>query len=142
MHYDCSIIDLCNRAAIAKSNGPQLTAKLAIDTLQLAINKTGKSSGIILHSDQESQFTSQIFTTFCDSKRIKQSMSRAGTPLDNAPMEQFYNTLKHEFLYLYRFEDDQLLDDMLYDFVHIEHSYLRPHSYNNGTRLLRTQISA
>lgn len=45
---------------------------------------------LILHSDQGSQFTSKEFTGYCESVGITQSMSKAGYPYDNAPMERYY----------------------------------------------------
>ena len=49
-----------------------------------------------MHSDQGSQFTSKEFTEFCESVGITQSMSKAGYPYDNVPMEHYSNTLKNE----------------------------------------------
>ena len=59
---------------------------------------------LILHSDQGSQFTSAEFVEYCRELGISQSMSRTGCPYDNAPMERYYNTLKTELIYQYRFE--------------------------------------
>ena len=62
------------------------------------------SQNLILHSYQGSQFTSAEFVQHCRELGISQSMSRAGCPYDNAPMERDYNTLKTELIYQYRFE--------------------------------------
>lgn len=56
-----------------------------------------KSEGVI-HSDQGLQYTSKDFTEFCSSNILTQSMSKAGCPYDNAPMERYFNTFKNEFL--------------------------------------------
>ena len=50
----------------------------------------------MLHSDQGSQYTSKEFTEFCEKLGITQSMSKAGYPYDNAPMERYFNTLKND----------------------------------------------
>lgn len=52
---------------------------------------------MILHSDQGVQFTSWDFVNFCKDNNVTQSMSKAGCPYDNAPMERFYNTFKSNF---------------------------------------------
>ena len=39
---------------------------------------------------------SKEYTEFCESLGITQSMSKAGYPYDNAPMERYFNTLKDE----------------------------------------------
>ena len=98
--YNCTIIDLYDRSVIASITDRKITSDLAKGTLEKAIRS---QSGIdlkqlILHSDQGSQYTSREFTEFCIEKGITQSMSKAGYPYDNAPMERYFNTLKTEFL--------------------------------------------
>ena len=82
--YNCSIIDLFDRSAIASTNGDHINSQLAIDTLQKALDQE-KHPHIILHSDQGSQFASREFVNFCKDQKITQSMSKAGCPYDNAP---------------------------------------------------------
>ena len=64
--------------------------------------------------------------------KIQQSMSRAGCPLDNAPMERFFNTLKCEYLYLHKFKTVKMLIRSVEDFISTKYNYSRPHRYNNG----------
>ena len=86
--YNCSILDLYDRSIVATLNGKEITSDLAIRTLELALKYHKPSnSGLILHSDQGSQYSSKQFTEFCQDRKIAQSMSRAGCPYDNAPME-------------------------------------------------------
>ena len=54
------------------------------------------ADGLILHSDQGFQYTSSGFFNLAKSYGILPSMSRAGTPLDNAPAENFFGILKSE----------------------------------------------
>ena len=76
-------------------------------------------SKLILHSDQGVQFTSLEFTRFCSSLGISKSMSRAGTPYDNAPMERYYNTLKAEEVYQHRYDTIEELDHAINDFAYV-----------------------
>ena len=62
----------------------------------LGTEKPGK--GPILHSDQGIQHASWEFVDYCKKRGIRQSMSKAGCPYDNAPMERFYNTFKSELI--------------------------------------------
>lgn len=55
---------------------------------------------MLLHSDQGSVYTSQAYRAPVKEKGITMSMSRKGTPADNAPMESFHSTLKSETIYL------------------------------------------
>lgn len=57
--------------------------------------------GAILHSDQGATYTSKEFFQVAKQKNIIRSMSRKGTPSDNAPIESFHSSLKSEtFLFL------------------------------------------
>ncbi len=62
-----------------------------------------------MHSDRGSQFTSKEFVEFCEANDITQSMSRAGCPYDNSPMERYFNTLKAELINLRSFANEEML---------------------------------
>ena len=94
--YNCTILDLYDRSVIASITDKNITADLAIRTLKKALASQPKiKEKLILHSDQGSQYTSKDFVKFCESVGVTQSMSKAGYPYDNAPMERYYNTLKN-----------------------------------------------
>ncbi|MCS1350873.1 IS3 family transposase [Mechercharimyces sp. CAU 1602] len=101
MRYNCSILDLRDRSIVATKTASYMTADLAIETLQEALNQHSPKEGLILHSDQGVQFTSKAFIQFCEQNGIQQSMSKAGSPFDNAPMESFFGKLKNEQLHHY-----------------------------------------
>lgn len=132
IRYNCSIIDLFDRSAVATLDGNHITSKLAIATLKIALKRYKPKKGLIIHSDQGSQFTSRQFNDFCEKHFIQQSMSHAGCPYDNAPMERFYNTLKNEYFNLYTFNSAEELDQGIYEFVYVKYNHSRPHSYNKG----------
>ncbi len=64
--YNCTILDLCGREVIATLNSNHIDAQLAIDTLRIALDRRKPAKGIILHSDQGSQYTSKNFNEFCE----------------------------------------------------------------------------
>lgn len=130
--YNCSIIDLYDRSIVATLNGKSITSKLAIDTLKIAFKRNEKTSNLILHSDQGSQFASYEFADYCESNNITQSMSKAGCPYDNAPIERFYNTYKNELINQYHFKDDETLNQATNEFVYAWYNQCRPHTYNKG----------
>ena len=132
MRYNCTIIDLYDRSAVATLDSAHITTEFAIETLKIALKRCKPPKGLILHSDQGRQFTAKEFNDFCKKNHIQQSMSNAGCPYDNAPMERFYNTLKNEFFNLYHFKSTEELDQKLYDFVYVKYNHVRPHSYNGG----------
>lgn len=126
-----AFIDLHCSEVVATLNGAHIDAQLAVDTLAKALQRRKPGKGLILHSDQGCQFTSEQFTAYCAKHHIQQSMSQAGCPYDNAPMERFYNTFKHEFYYVHRFSRNAELDDGTYRFI-AKYNYRRPHSHNGG----------
>lgn len=134
MRYNCTIIDLYDRSVFASVSGRNITAELAIKTLSKAIlqHPWVLKNGIILHSDQGSQYTSKEFTDFCTTHNITQSMSRAGCPYDNAPMERYFNTLKSELIYQHTYASESKLFSDIDDYVLLWYNSVRPHSFNNG----------
>ena len=85
---------------------------------------------VILHSDQGVQFTSWEFVSFCKDNNVTQSMSKAGCPYDNAPMERFYNTFKSNFYNVTLFSNVEMMDELTAKYIN-RYNYVRPHSYNN-----------
>ena len=130
--YNCSILDLHDRSIVATLNSKEITAEFAIDTLKIALDKNPNNKNLILHSDQGSQFTSKEFTSFCSERKIIQSMSKAGCPYDNAPMESFYGTLKNEYVSQHLFKTDEELNIGIYEEIYCWYNHVRPHSFNNG----------
>lgn len=113
-----------------------MTSSLAVRTLEKALSSSKTiSQNLILHSDQGSKFTFAEFVQLCRKLGISQSMSRAGCPDDNAPMERYYNTLKTKLIYQYRFEIAVELDYTVLELAYDWYNQIRPHSYNGYLRL-------
>ncbi|HZK87764.1 MAG TPA: DDE-type integrase/transposase/recombinase [Anaerovoracaceae bacterium] len=51
MRYNCTIIDLYDRSAVATLDGNHITAELAIVALTIALERHKPNKGLILHSD-------------------------------------------------------------------------------------------
>jgi len=131
VRYNCTIIDLHDRSAVASITDRHITSDLAVRTLQKALASQHLSKGnLILHSDQGSQYTSKAFVEFCESVHVTQSMSKAGYPYDNAPMERYFNTLKNECTNLYGFRTEGELYQAVEEFAYVTYNHVRPHSYN------------
>ena len=47
-----------------------------------------------MHTDRGSAYTSSAFNQFLAQHEVTRSMSRPGTPYDNAPMERWWNEFK------------------------------------------------
>ncbi|OHE30338.1 MAG: hypothetical protein A2084_02905, partial [Tenericutes bacterium GWC2_39_45] len=94
-----TMLDLQKRKIISYQISNRNDNKLVLDTLHKALKKIKDPSGLVLHSDQGFQYFSTEYQTVCESKGIRISMSRKGTPLDNAVIESFHSLLKKETLY-------------------------------------------
>ena len=132
VRYNCTILDLYDRSVIASITGCRMTSELAIRTLEKALNSQRKiSKELILHSDQGSLYTSRAFTEFCAQRGITQSMSKAGCPYDNAPMERYFNTLKNEEINLHEYRDEESLYRAVEHFAYTTYNHVRPHFFND-----------
>lgn len=81
-------------------------------TIKDAKSKEKSIEGVILHSDQGYQYTSYRYNELAKELKITPSMSRPGTPLDNACAENFFSILKSECIYREKpqtFEEAQML---------------------------------
>ena len=110
-------------------NSDYINTDLAINTLKIALKKENYPK-VILHSDQGVQFTSWDFVNFCKDNNVTQSMSKAGCPYDNAPMERFYNTFKSNFYNVTSFSYVEMMDELTMNYINW-YNYVRPHSYND-----------
>lgn len=124
-------------------NRKHITSHLAIRTLEKVLHSIGcNPKNMLLRSDQGSQFTSLEFISYCRDYGILQSMSYAGHPYDNAPMECYYNTLKAELINQYIFNTDKELDHTVQDFAYLWYNQIRPHSYNHYMTLFDKRYSS
>ena len=99
--YLSSIMDLYTRNIISYKISKRMDNKLVIDTLNEAIRKQKDVHGVILHSDQGFQYTSNEYKAICEANGIIISMSPKGSPVDNSPIESFHSNLKRETLKSY-----------------------------------------
>ncbi len=96
--YLSTIIDLYDKRIIAYEISFKNNTELVMNTLLKAV-KNKKLNGLILHSDQGIQYRTTKYNKFCENLGIRISMSRKGTPLDNAVIESFHSILKKETIY-------------------------------------------
>jgi putative transposase len=96
--YLSTIKDLHDGFIVAHCFSRQNSLGLVTNTLKLAKQKEVVTDGLILHSDQGYQYTSQSYFALTQEYNITPSMSRRGNCWDNAVMENFFGHLKEEAL--------------------------------------------
>jgi putative transposase len=69
-----------------------------IKALSDPLERRGRPSSLILHSDQGSQDSSTVFRQLLWRCQITQSMSRRGNCWDNAPIERMFRSYKSEWM--------------------------------------------
>jgi putative transposase len=99
--YLSTIMDLETRNWVAYNISTRNDIELVVNTLLKAINITQEKdlNGLVLHSDQGSQYLSTEYQQICLSNGIIVSHARKANPLDNAVIESFHSLLKKETLY-------------------------------------------
>lgn len=97
--YLASVEDLFSRRMLGFAMSEHPDARLCRDALHMAATiRGGDVAGVIFHSDKGSTYTADRFTRACVKLKIRQSMGRVGSALDNAAAESFFSTLEHELL--------------------------------------------
>lgn len=109
--YLSPVVDLFNQEVIAYKVTKNARLPLVTDMLKDAIDKIGKGSKPILHSDQGWQYRHKAYQQMLVNNGLKQSMSRKGNCLDNAVAENFFGLLKTEMYHGHSFKDaDELIE--------------------------------
>jgi transposase InsO family protein len=97
--YLATVLDLHSRRAVGFAMGAHHDAALATAALQVAVAvRGGDVAGVIFHSDQGGEYTGNLFRAACARAKVRQSMGRTGSGLDNAVAESFNSTLEFELL--------------------------------------------
>jgi len=97
--YLAAVLDLHSRRAVGFAMGVHHDAALATAALQVAVAvRGGDVAGVIFHTDQGGEYTGELFRAACRRARVRQSMGRTGSALDNAVAESFNSTLQFELL--------------------------------------------
>ncbi len=97
--YVAAIMDLHTRKIIGWSMRDHLRAELATSALMMAVQRQRPGAGLVHHSDRGIQYACGDYQAALDYAGITPSMSRRANPLDNAPMESFFHTLKTELVH-------------------------------------------
>jgi len=96
--YLAVVMDLFSRKIVGWEMSNRLTTPVVTEALRKAIESRRPESGKLLHhSDRGCQYTSDAFQGLLRTMNITCSMSRTGCCYDNAVIERFFWSLKHEW---------------------------------------------
>ncbi len=96
--YLAVVLDLFSRKVVGWSMSESLATPLVTNALRHAIQeRRPETKGLLHHSDRGCQYTSDEYQATLRTLGITCSMSRTGCCYDNAAMERFFWSLKHEW---------------------------------------------
>ena len=89
-----------SRKVVGWSMSERITGKVAIGAIGRAVGREDPpdDGSLVFRDDQGARHASRSFQRCLGSHGIVQSVSRPGTPLDNAVAESFFKTLKRELV--------------------------------------------
>ena len=89
-----------SRKVVGWSMSGRIAEKAAIDAMGRAVGREGPpdDDGLVSHDGQGARCASRSFRRCLDSHGVAQSVSRPGTPPDDAAAEPFFKTLKGELV--------------------------------------------
>ncbi len=130
--YLAVVIDLYSRKVVGWAMRPTLHADLVLDALLMAVWRRKPPPGLMLHSDQGSQFTGAAWQSLLRKHGIVCSKSRRGNCHDNAVAESFFQLLKRERVRrrIYRTRDAARAD--VFDYIEMFYNPKRRHGSNGG----------
>ena len=96
--YLAIVVDLFSRRVVGWATSNVADTRLALAASHLAFASRKPKPGLIVHTDQGCQYTSDMFVAHLVEHGAIQSMSRKGNCWDNAVVERVFRTLKHECL--------------------------------------------
>jgi len=126
--YLSVFIDLFTRKIVGYSLKSHMRESLVLESLQTAIKKERPKAGLIIHTDQGSQYTSHNFVNLIIENNFVRSNSNRGNPYDNALMESFFKTFKREVLPKRDYKNKKYAKLDIINFLEVYYNKKRYHS--------------
>lgn len=124
--YLAAILDLCSRFVAGWAVSAVNDRHLTIKALEMALKRRCPDVGLLHHSDQGCTYASEDYQAALEARGIVCSMSRRGNCYDNAVMESFFSTVKHELGD--RFDSHGAAKMELFDYIEVFYNQRRRHS--------------
>ena len=130
--YLAVVIDLFSRQVVGWSMQSRMQTDLVLQAMTMAVWRRKPARGLMIHSDQGSQFTGHDWQDFLKANGIECSMSRRGNCHDNAVAESFFQLLKRERIRrkIYTTHDDAKSD--VFNYIDMFYNSRRQHGHNDG----------
>lgn len=97
--YLAIVMDLYSRRIVGWHIDKSMTTDLVMKAIIKAYNLRQPPKGLVFHSDRGSQYTSKRYRNLLNQFDIRASMGDVGACWDNAVVERFFGSLKHDWLF-------------------------------------------
>ncbi|MFK7734547.1 MAG: IS3 family transposase [Pirellulaceae bacterium] len=126
--YLAVVLDLFSRKVVGWALSDNLATSVVSNALRRAIENRNPATGnLLLHSDRGCQYTSEEYQSQLRAMSIGCSMSRTGCCYDNAVMERFFWSLKHEWTKFESFADIQEARTSVFEYIETFYNSKRIH---------------
>lgn len=125
--YLASVLDLFSRQIVGWAMADRIDAGLVQEAFQMAVVRRYPAAGLLHHSDQGCQYTSEAYQNCLADLQCQVSMSRVGNCYDNAVMESFFGTLKAECA-TYQFATQTQARTAIFEYIETWYNRQRLHS--------------
>lgn len=126
--YLAIFIDMFSRKVVGWAMDNRMKDTLVIEAFIQAYGKEHPPKGLIVHTDQGSQYTGGPFRMTLEKYGAIHSNSRKGNPYDNAIMEAFYRTIKRELIQDSHYETLEQAQKEIFKYIEIYYNTKRMHS--------------
>ena len=126
--YLAGVLDLYSRRLVGWAMSSSLATALPLAALHMALTHRQPPPGLVHHSDRGVQYASAEYRRVLHQHRLVASMSRRGNCYDNATMESFWSTLKHELIYRRLFLTRAAASTAIFAFIERFYNRVRLHS--------------
>jgi transposase InsO family protein len=129
--YLCAVVDLYSRAVVGWSMSSRMKSELVSGAMQMAIQMRRPSAGLLVHSDQGSQYGSDEYQRLLKTHEMVCSMSRRGNCWDNAVAESFFHSLKTECTHHENYTSRAMARQGIFEYIELFYNRRRRHSTLN-----------
>ena len=130
--YLAAVMDLYSRQIVGWATQSTMTCDLVLQALLAAVWKRKPGPGVLVHSDQGSQFTSEDWRSFLKAHHMVPSMSRRGNCHDNAVAESFFSALKKERIKRRIYPSRESARSDVFDYIEMFYNPVRRHGSADG----------
>ncbi|KJM84721.1 transposase [Enterobacter roggenkampii] len=127
-----AVMDLYSRQIVGWATASTMTSDLVLQALMAAAWRRKPGPGVLVHSDQGCQFTSNDWQSFLKAHRMVPSMSRRGNCHDNAVAESFFSVLKKERIKRRIYPTRATAASDVFDYIEMFYNPIRRHGSAGG----------